>query len=68
MCEAAIPNLPEGIKDFVVYCNASILYLSVVLMHMGRIIVYVSRQLKPDEVNYLTHDLELGVMVITVKI
>ena len=31
-------------------------------------IAYASRQLKPYEVNYPTHDLELGVMVFSVKI
>ncbi|GJY11301.1 putative RNA-directed DNA polymerase, eukaryota, reverse transcriptase zinc-binding domain protein [Tanacetum coccineum] len=34
----------------------------------GKIIAYASRQLKPYEVNYLTHDLELAAMVFTLKI
>ena len=34
----------------------------------GRVIVYSSRQLKPHEVLYLTHDLELGAVVFDLKI
>jgi hypothetical protein len=39
-----------------------------VLIQEGRVIVYASRQLKTHEQNYPTHDLELAVVVHTLKI
>nr|GEX73009.1 putative reverse transcriptase domain-containing protein [Tanacetum cinerariifolium] len=39
-----------------------------VLMQKEKVIAYASRQLKPNEENYTTHDLELGVVVFTLKI
>ena len=47
LCEAPILALPEGVNDFVVYCDATISRLGVVLMQRGHMIVYASRQLKP---------------------
>ncbi|GJU36554.1 reverse transcriptase domain-containing protein [Tanacetum coccineum] len=55
-----IPPLPEGNDDFVVYCDASLQGLGAVLMQKEKVIAYASRQLKPNEENYTTHDLELG--------
>ncbi|GKB06559.1 reverse transcriptase domain-containing protein [Tanacetum coccineum] len=60
LCEALILALPEGNDDFVVYCNASHQGLGAVLMQREKVIAYASRQLKPNEENYTTHDLELG--------
>ena len=37
-------------------------------MQEGRVIAYVSRQLKKHEVNYPTHDLELATVVHALKI
>ena len=37
-------------------------------MQHGKVIVYVSRQLKQHEKNYPTHDLELAMMVFALKI
>ncbi|GJS15419.1 putative reverse transcriptase domain-containing protein [Tanacetum coccineum] len=37
-------------------------------MKREKVIVYASRQLKPHEENYTTHDLELGVVVFALKI
>ncbi|GJX47277.1 putative reverse transcriptase domain-containing protein [Tanacetum coccineum] len=56
---APILALPEGSKDFIVYCDASIKGLGVVLMQREKVIAYASRQLKIHEKNYTTHDLEL---------
>nr|GFA68389.1 putative reverse transcriptase domain-containing protein [Tanacetum cinerariifolium] len=68
LCEAPILALPEGNNDFVVYCDASIQGLGVVLMQRQKIISYASRQLKPHEENYTTHDLELEAVVFALKI
>ncbi|GJS62106.1 reverse transcriptase domain-containing protein [Tanacetum coccineum] len=58
--EAPILALPEGNDDFIVYCDASLQGLGAVLMQREKVIAYASRQLKPHEENYTTHDLELG--------
>ncbi|GKB48559.1 putative reverse transcriptase domain-containing protein [Tanacetum coccineum] len=60
LCSAPILALPEGSKDFIVYCDASIKGLGAVLMQREKVIAYASRQLKIHEKNYTTHDLELG--------
>ncbi|XP_070682487.1 uncharacterized protein [Malus domestica] len=39
-----------------------------VLMQHGKVIAYASRQLKPHEKNYPTHDLELATIIFTLKI
>ena len=41
--------------------------LGCVLMKHGKVVVYASRQLKVIEKNYPTHDLELVVVVFTLK-
>ncbi|GKA80409.1 putative reverse transcriptase domain-containing protein [Tanacetum coccineum] len=58
--QAPILALPEGNNDFVIYCDASHQGLGAVLMQREKVISYASRQLKPHEENYTTHDLELG--------
>ncbi|GJX53868.1 putative reverse transcriptase domain-containing protein [Tanacetum coccineum] len=60
LCSAPILALPEGSKDFVVYCDTSHKGLGVVLMQREKVIAYAYRQLKVHEKNYTTHDLELG--------
>ncbi|GKA80474.1 retrovirus-related pol polyprotein from transposon TNT 1-94 [Tanacetum coccineum] len=60
LCSAPILALPEGSEDFIVYCDASIKGLGVVLMQREKVVAYASRQLKIHERNYTTHDLELG--------
>nr|GEY93153.1 reverse transcriptase domain-containing protein [Tanacetum cinerariifolium] len=60
LCEAPILALPEGNNDFVVYCDALQQGMGAVLMRREKVIAYASRQLKPHEENYTTHDLELG--------
>ncbi|KAL4563303.1 hypothetical protein LXL04_027343 [Taraxacum kok-saghyz] len=68
LCTAPILSLPEGTDDFVVYCDASKQGLGCVLMQRNKVIAYASRQLKVNEVNYTTHDLELGAVVFALKI
>ncbi|GJV81520.1 hypothetical protein Tco_1517390 [Tanacetum coccineum] len=67
-CNAPVLALPDGPKDFVVYCAASGIGLGCVLMQRGKVIAYASRQLKIHEKNYTTHDLELCVVVFALKI
>lgn len=50
------------------YSDASKNGLGCVLMQNGKVIAYASRQLKPYEVNYPTHDLELATIVFALKI
>ncbi|GKA13592.1 putative nucleotidyltransferase, ribonuclease H [Tanacetum coccineum] len=68
LCNAPILALPEGSDVFVVYCDASIKGLGVVLMQRTKVNAYASRQLKVYEKNYNTHDLELGAVVLALKI
>ncbi|GJT42029.1 putative nucleotidyltransferase, ribonuclease H [Tanacetum coccineum] len=68
LCEAPILALPEGNDDFVIYCDASHQGLGAVLMQREKVIAYASRQLKPHEENYTTHDLKLGAVVFALKI
>ncbi|GJW77869.1 putative reverse transcriptase domain-containing protein [Tanacetum coccineum] len=56
LCEAPILALPEGNDDFVVYCDASHQVWSRVNVKREAS-AYASRQLKPNEENYTTHDL-----------
>ncbi|GJS29587.1 putative reverse transcriptase domain-containing protein [Tanacetum coccineum] len=67
-CSASILALPEGSENFVVYCDASNKGLCVVLMQKEKVIACASRQLKVHEKNYMTHDLELRVVVFALKI
>nr|GFA72414.1 putative reverse transcriptase domain-containing protein [Tanacetum cinerariifolium] len=55
---APIFTLPSGSGGFQIYSDASKKGLGCVLMQ--HVIAYASRQLKPYEVNYPTHDLELA--------
>ena len=50
------------------YCDASRAGLGCVLMQSGRVVAYGSRQLKNHEQIYLTHDMELAVVVFALKI
>ena len=74
-CEASFQELKERLvtapvlilsdirRDFQVYCDASRLGLGGVLMQDGIVVSYASRQLRPHELNYATHDLELAAVV-----
>nr|GEW39452.1 hypothetical protein [Tanacetum cinerariifolium] len=64
LCSAPVLALPKGLKNFIVYCDASHKGLGIVLMQNEKVIGYASRQLKIHEKNYTTHDLELGAVKI----
>ncbi|GKA88113.1 putative reverse transcriptase domain-containing protein [Tanacetum coccineum] len=60
LCNAPILALPEGMKDFMVYYDASLKGYGAVLMQREKVIAYAFRQLKVHEENYTTHNLKLG--------
>ena len=64
------PNLtlPEVTQGFVVYCDASRVGFGCVLMQNGKVIAYAPRNLKFQENNYPTRDLELATVVFALKI
>ena len=68
LTEAPILVQPESGKEFVIYSDASLLGLGCVLMQEVRIVAYASRQLKPHEKNYPTHDIEIAAIVFALKI
>nr|GFB38495.1 reverse transcriptase [Tanacetum cinerariifolium] len=61
-------TLPSGSGGFQIYSDAFKKGLGYVLMQHRKVIAYASRQLKPYEMNYPTHDLELAVVVFALKI
>ncbi|XP_070011272.1 uncharacterized protein [Nicotiana sylvestris] len=65
---APILALPSGSGGFTVFCDTSRVGLGCVLMQNGRVIAYASRQLKRQEQNYPTHDLEMVVVVFALKL
>ncbi|KAL4388441.1 hypothetical protein GQ457_09G016770 [Hibiscus cannabinus] len=59
---------PEPDKEFTVYSDALHSDLGCVLMQGDNVVAYALRQLKPHELNYPTHDLELVAIVFAFKI
>jgi hypothetical protein len=55
---APILVMPNMEKLFSIYRDASGQGLGCLLMQDGHMVAYASRQLRKDEVHYLTHDLE----------
>ncbi|GKA77537.1 putative reverse transcriptase domain-containing protein [Tanacetum coccineum] len=53
-------TIPSGTRGYQIYSDASEKGHGCILMQHGKVIAYASRQLKPYEANYLTHDLELA--------
>ena len=64
---APVLTLRDIREEFQVYCDASRLGLGCVLMQEVKVVSYASRQLKPHELNYATHDLELAAVVHALK-
>lgn len=61
-------TLSEGTNGFVVYSDATRIWLECVLMKKGKVITYASRQPKVHEKNYPIHDLELVAVVFSLKV
>ena len=68
LTSAPVLALPNGRDGFVVYSDASRQGLGCVLMQNDKVIAYASRQLKKNEENYPTHNLELAAVVFALKI
>ena len=67
LISAPIFIMPDITKPFDVYCDASKIGLGCVLMQEGKVIAYLSRQLKQHEQNYPTYDLQLAAVVLALK-
>ena len=68
LVEAPVLIQPTSGRDYTVYSDASRIGFGCVLMQDGKVVAYASRQLKPHEQNYPTHDLELAAAVFALKI
>nr|GEX02278.1 putative reverse transcriptase domain-containing protein [Tanacetum cinerariifolium] len=68
LCSLPILSLPKGNEDFVVYCDASLKGFGAILMQREKVIAYTSRQLRKNEENYTTHDLELGAVLFALRL
>ena len=65
---APVLALPNDQGNFIIFNDASQKGLGCVLMQHGKVIAYASRQLKPHEQKYPTHDMELAAIVFALKI
>lgn len=68
LTSAHVLTVPNGSEELSVYTDVSKEGLGTVLMQEGKVIAYASRQLKPYEANYATHDLELLGVVFALKL
>ncbi|CAA0830863.1 Uncharacterized mitochondrial protein AtMg00860, partial [Striga hermonthica] len=68
LTSAPVLTIPDPSRSFTIFSDASRLGLGCVLMQDGQAVAYASRQLKPHEQNYPTHDLELAAVVHALKI
>ena len=66
--EAPVLTQPTSGREYALYSDASKFGLGCVLIQDGKVVAYASKQLKPHEQNYPTHDLELAAVVLTLKI
>ena len=65
---APVLTISNGEGKFTFYSDASGTDIGCMLMQEGKVVAYGSRQLKPYKRSYPTHDLELAVVVIALKI
>ena len=68
LTKAPVLTQPTCGKEYVIFSDASLNGLGCVLMQEGKVVAYASRQLKPHENNYPTHDLKLAAIVFALKI
>ena len=65
---APVLVIPKSGEKFTIFSYPSYQGLGCVLMQDEKVIAYGSRQLKPNELNNPTHDLELAAVVFALKI
>ena len=58
--------IPGG--KLLVYTDACRMGLGCVLMQLGKVVFYASRQLRPHEGKYPVHDMELAAVVFALKV
>ena len=68
LIEAPVLTQPTLGKEYTLYNDTLRIGLGCVLMQDGKVVAYASRQLKPQEQNYPTNDLELVAVVFALKI
>ena len=68
LVEAPVLTQPTFGKEYTLYSDGLGIGLGCVLMQDGKVVAYASKQLKPHEQNYPTHDLELVAVVLALKI
>ena len=65
---AQVLAIPDGSGRMVIHSDASGCSLGCVLMQRGSVTSFASRQLKPHERNYPTHDPELAAVIFALKV
>ena len=68
MTTAPVLMIPVPGGKLMVYTDACRVGLGCVLMQLGKVVAYASRQLRPHEVKYPIHDMELAVVVFALKV
>ena len=68
LVKAPVLTQPTSSREYAMYSDASKIGLECVLMQDRKVVAYASKQLKPHEQNYPTHDLELAAVVFALKI
>ena len=68
LVEATVLTQPTPGREYALYSDASKIGVGCVLMQDGKVVAYASRQMKPYEQNYPTHDLKLAAVVFALKI
>ena len=68
LVKAPVLTQPTSGREHAMYSDASRIGLGCVWMQGGKVVAYASKQLKPHEHIYPTHDLELAAVVFSLKI
>jgi hypothetical protein len=68
LTSAPVLTIPDQEGGFQILSDASGKGLGCVLMQRGKVVAFASRQLRPHERNYATHDLELAAVIFSLKL
>lgn len=68
LTSSPVLTTPDGTGGLFVYSDASFKGIGCVVMQHDRVVAYALRHLKPYEVNYSKHDMELAAIVFALKI